>query len=79
MVELKCRVAGCDNVEKEGTTIAEAIDLLKFHVAAVHGQGGEEAPIEKRWTVLKLLKSLLKLNGTLSLMTGAATKPLRMW
>ena len=39
MVELKCRQ--CNNVEKDGTTMGEAIDLMKFHVAAEHaGQGG---------------------------------------
>ena len=39
-VELKCRWAGCDNVEKEGTNMSEAIDLMKFHISAVHGHAG---------------------------------------
>ena len=27
-------------MEKEGTNMSEAIDLMKFHISAVHGQGG---------------------------------------
>ena len=50
MVELKCKHVGCDNVEKDGTTIAEAIDLMKFHISVIHGngQGEDEDQTEKK-------------------------------
>ena len=39
MVGLKCKHVGCNNVEKDGTTMVEAIDLMKFHISAIHGNG----------------------------------------
>ena len=33
-------MAGCDLVEKRGTTMSEAIDLMKFHMTGTHGGGG---------------------------------------
>ena len=35
-------MAGCDLVEKRGTTMSEAIDLMKFHMTGTHGGEEEE-------------------------------------
>ena len=65
MVDLKCKYVGCDNMEKDGTTMAEAIDLMKFHISAIHGngQGEEEDQTEKIWTGWRSLKRQLKQCG----------------
>ena len=37
MVELKCKMHECKYVEKEGDSMTNAIELLKFHMTAEHG------------------------------------------
>ena len=48
MVKLECSIAGCDKVEKKGTTMMEAIELMKFHRTNKHGQRGGEGSNRKK-------------------------------
>ena len=56
MVELKCKYVGCNNVEKDGKTMAEAIDFMKFHISALHGNrhGGGRGLNRKKIYRLKI-------------------------
>ena len=40
VVELTCRMTECPFVEKEVDSLTTAIELMKFHMFAEHGQGG---------------------------------------
>ena len=40
VMELPCMMTGYDTNEKRGTTMTEAIELMKLHMIAEHGQGG---------------------------------------
>ena len=48
VVELTCRMTECPFVEKEADSLTTAIDLMKFHMFAEHGQGEE---IARKWNV----------------------------
>ena len=40
VVDLPCMMAECATIEKRGNTIGDAIELMRFHMFAKHGQGG---------------------------------------